>query len=491
MRAFFEWFSDNRIDPNEPWLMLGKGPSFAKRVNYDLSAFHTLSLNHAVREEKVRVAHVIDYNVIDDCAEAILNNAEVLAMPWRPHVRFVSGPDTLEDLVRRNPILRQMNEQGRLVWYNLSTAGEPRENSPVVHAEFFSAEAGLNLLALAGACRVRSLGVDGGREYSGEFDDLKDKTLLSCGQDTFDKQFKGFARTISTTGVDYAPLDVDSPMRIYVGATEAQMLSCKVLEHSIRKHASMTVEIIPLHLAQINIPQPSDEKNRPRTPFSFQRFLIPALNKYRGRAIYLDSDMLVFGDIRRLWNLPLDDVELLATSSPDLHSAALSVLVLNCSALDWDIERIVERLNSGLLSYEQLMFEQPARKMRASIGTEWNSLEHFKPGRTALLHYTNMDSQPWLSRSNSLNRLWMEELFEAMDDGEITIDEIEEDAALGHVRPSLVYQAKCRIPDSRKLNKKARQLDEAFGPPHAVRQHPRAFQSVTSWMRSVIRFDHS
>ncbi len=491
MRAFFQWFIDNRIDPNEPWLMLGKGPSFARRVNYDLRAFHTLSLNHAVREEKVRVAHVIDLNVIDDCAEAILNNSEVLAMPWRPHVRFVPGAFTLEELAERNRVLRQMNEQGRLVWYNLSTATGPRENSPLVRAEFFSAEAGLNLLALAGVCQVRSLGVDGGREYSGEFEDLKDKTLLSCGQDTFDKQFKGFARTIRTTGVDYAPLDVDSPIRIYVGATQAQMLPCKVLEHSIRKHASMTVEIIPLYRAQINIPQPKDEKNWPRTPFSFQRFLVPALNSYRGRAIYLDSDMLVFEDIRRLWSLPLDDVELLATSGPVLQSASFSVLVLNCPVLDWDIEKIVERLNSGSLSYEQLMVGEPATKVRASIGAEWNSLEHFERGQTALLHYTNMDSQPWLSRSNRWNRLWMEELFEAMDDGVITLGEIEEEVALGHVRPSLVYQAKWRIRDGRKLNKKARRLDEVFVPPRANRQRSVAPRKVTSWVRSVLRFDQT
>jgi hypothetical protein len=491
MRAFFEWFNANRIDPNEPWLMLGKGPSFAKRVHYDLRAFHTLSLNHAVREEKIRVAHIIDYSVIDDCAEAILKNAEVLAMPWRPHVHFVPAADTLEELARGNPTLRAMNEQGRLVWCNLSSAPEPRENSPVVNAEFFSAEAGLNLLALAGVGRVRSLGVDGGREYSGEFEDLKDRTLLACGQDTFDKQFKGFARTISTTGVDYAPLDVDSPIRIYVGATEAQMLPCKVLAHSIRRHASMSVALTPLHLSGINIPQPRDEKNWPRTPFSFQRFLIPELNKHRGRAIYLDSDMLVFADIRRLWSLPLDDVELLTTSSPDLRSAALSVLVLNCAALDWDLEKIVESLDSGRLNYEQLMFERPANKIRAGIGAEWNSLEHFEPGRTALLHYTRMDSQPWVSRQNRWNRLWMEALFEAMDAGEITLDEVEEEARLGHIRPSLAYQARWRIVDSRKLKKKARDLDHFFVPPHTARQPPAAPRSLSGLMKSILKFDRT
>ena len=305
MRSFFEWFQDKRIDPNDPWLMLGKGPSFAKRHAHDLKAFHILSLNHAVREQPVKVAHILDYDVVDDCAEAIRNNAEVLVMPWRPHVNFVPAVHNLAELAQADSTLQSLNEQGRLLWYNLSTAGEVHSNSPVVRAEFFSAEASLNLLAIAGVHEVRSLGVDGGREYSDEFDDLKSKTLLSCGQETFDKQFKGFARTIRTTGVDYAPLNVESPIRIYVGSTEAQMLAVKVLTHSIRKHASMTVQVVPLHRAAIQIPQPKDERNRPRTPFSFQRFLIPALNKHHGRAIYLDSDMLVFEDIRQMWDLPL------------------------------------------------------------------------------------------------------------------------------------------------------------------------------------------
>src|SRR5882672_7894127 len=237
MRSFFEWFQEKRIDPNDPWLMLGKGPSFVKRHACDLLAFHTLSLNHAVREQRVRVAHILDYDVVDDCAEAIKNNAEVLVMPWRPHLNFVPGKHSLAELAQANRTLQFINEQGRLLWYNLSTAPDKPGDSPVVRAEFFSAEAGLNLLALAGVRKVRSLGIDGGREYSREFDDLKTKTLLSCGQESFDKQFKGFARTIRTTGVDYAPLDVESPIRIYVGATEAQMLPVKVLEHSIRENA--------------------------------------------------------------------------------------------------------------------------------------------------------------------------------------------------------------------------------------------------------------
>ncbi len=488
MREFFEWFKANRIDTAEPWLILGKGPSFTKRANYDLNAYHKLSLNHAVREQKVRVAHIIDHDVIDRCGDAILTNADVLAMPWRPHVNFVPGEFNLEQLARANPTLRKMNERGRLVWYNLSSAHEQHNDSPVVSAEFFSAEAGLNLLALAGVRQVRSLGIDGGREYSHEFDDLKEKTLLACGHQSFDRQFSGFAKTINATGVDYAPLDADSPIRIYVGASEAEALPFKVLEHSIRQHASMTTQIMPLYLSPIIIPRPAHENNRPRTPFSFQRFLIPAMNQYQGRAIYLDSDMLVFDDVRKIWNLSVDDVPVLMAGGAGFNSARLSVLLLNCAALNWDIEQIVGSLDAGALSYEQLMLEGPAGTKLDGIGPEWNSLDHYQRGQTALLHFTDMNTQPWLARSNRWNRLWMEALFAAMDAGEISMAEIEAAATRGHVRPSLVYQAKLRIAESRKLDKKIRQLDEGFVPPHAGHRQPAAGHGFRRWVKSVLNF---
>lgn len=468
MQTFFEWFEAQAIDKNDPWLMLGKGPSFAKRDAYDVGRFHLLSLNHVVREQPVRAAHIIDYDVVAACAEAIERNAEVLVMPWRPHVNYLPGARNLGELARVNPTLRLMNERGRLAWYNLSTTEERHAGSPVVRARYFSAEAGLDLLAQAGVRRVRSLGVDGGNTYSPAFDDLKDKTLLAAGHASFDAQFDEFAKIIQATGVDYAPLDVDSPVRVYVGATEAQMLPVKVLEYSIRKHASMSVEVFPLHRSGIEIPQPADESNRPRTPFSFQRFLIPELARRRGRAIYLDSDMLVFKDIRRLWTLAFDGADLLAAreGGSDGRSPQFSVMLLDCASLGWDIRAIVESLDSGEFGYEQLMFEMPvAKRPRAAIDPSWNSLEHFRPGETALLHYTDMERQPWLSRHNPLNSLWTQELLEALDAGRITYGEVEAHVRRGHVRPSLLYQVEKRITDSRRLSRRACALDKAFVPP--------------------------
>src|ERR1043166_1978112 len=119
MRAFFEWFNDGNSTPEMTWLILGKGPTFSKTLQFDLSRFRTISLNHAVREQPVTVAHVIDADVLQDCGDAIEQNAAALVMPWFPHVNNVAGKANLSEMLDRVPVLRRLNGQNRLLWYNL------------------------------------------------------------------------------------------------------------------------------------------------------------------------------------------------------------------------------------------------------------------------------------------------------------------------------------------------------------------------------------
>jgi hypothetical protein len=471
MQSFLEWFEATGQDRTQPWLILGKGPSFAKRDQFDLTGFQLLSLNHAVREQPVAVAHMIDYDVVEACGESIDRNARVLVMPWFPHFKNRPGGENLESLAQRNALLGRLKAQGRLLWYNHSLAEKTHGNSPVIPVLFFSSEAILNLLAAAGVKQVRSLGIDGGSNYSVQFQDLADKTLLSNQRTTFDIQFGEIAKILMNTGLDYAPLDVQSPVRVYVAATEAQMLAVKVLEYSIRKHASLTVQVSPLHLSGIEIPTPARLENRPRTPFSFQRFLIPALTGYEGRAIYLDSDMQVFQDIRRLWTVSLEDADLLAVQEPGStgRRPQFSVMVLNCASLRWDIEEIVRTLNEGELTYESLMYDMAvASKIRATLDPAWNSLERYHPEQTCLLHYTDMNTQPWLSCNNPLGYLWMRDLFEAIDRKFLSKSEIADHVQRGFVRPSLLYQVEHKIEDSFVLPRKARQMDQGFVPPFSA-----------------------
>jgi hypothetical protein len=474
VKDFFDWYRERGFTAAERWLILGKGPSYSRLADLDHRGMRLLSLNHVVRERPVDVAHIVDVDVVDACGEALVANAGVVVMPWIPHVNQLAGEQTLEEVAAAHPILARLDREGRLLWYNLSTGRRrQRRGSPIVRVRYFSAEAALNLLALAGAREIRTLGVDGGASYSASFTDLEDTTLLANKRTSFDQQFDEFARTIRTSGITFGPLDLEVPARVYVGTTEEQMLAVEVLEYSIRKHASLSVEVHPLHRAAseaaIEVPLPADPANRPRTPFSFHRFLIPALAGRRGRALYLDSDMQVFEDLRALWSLPFDGADLLSVREPESSGRAsqFSVMLLDCGALDWDIRRIVADLDAGRMSYEQLMGEmRPARAIRAGIDPAWNSLERYEEGVTALLHYTDMPTQPWVHAEHPLGHLWVRDLMDAIEDGFIGRAEVEEHVERGWVRPTLLHQIDKREPDAAKLPARLRADDDGYEAPY-------------------------
>jgi hypothetical protein len=280
------------------------------------------------------------------------------------------------------------------------------------------------------------------------------------------------------------------PIRVFVGSQDAQMLAVKVLEFSIRQNTPADVKVFPLHEARIEFPTPKDVRNRPRTPFSFQRFYIPSLRGYQGRAIYLDSDMQVFRDITELWTLPFDGADLLAAREPGESGRRpqFSVMLLDCSELKWSLPEIVAGLDRGELTYETLMYDMAvARKVRAAIAPSWNSLEHFVQGETGLLHYTDMPTQPWVSLDNPNGFLWVRALIEAVDAGFISRAEVEQHIRQGFVRPSLLYQLDHRVERSEQLPRAARALDDGFIPPYKRMEGNAAGASLMGRMRGMWR----
>lgn len=243
MLSFTEWMARAGLIAR-PWLVLGKGPSFAARRSFDLSRYATLGLNHVCCVQPVDVAHVVDLDVVEQAGDALEANAGVVVLPWFPHVRTSGGalgttPVTrpssrsLSELVATVPALGRLARTGRLLWYNASTARTVQPGCPVIRTEYFSAVPALDLLAVSGVRVVRSLGVDGGDRYSPEFRALEGPTLLTGMWKAFDPQFTAIAQIRLDRGVSFAPLDIDAPVRVYVGATRAQELPRKVLAFSI------------------------------------------------------------------------------------------------------------------------------------------------------------------------------------------------------------------------------------------------------------------
>lgn len=417
MRDFFKEYNWN----GKPFLILGKGPSLDSISSHDTSAYNTIGLNHVCRDIPVQIAHVIDLDVVDQLGEKLLTNAEILLMPYYPHLGWRPNSSiTLDDISRRNPYLKKLREEGRLYGYNLSTASQMLNlrwnDSPIVWASFFSAEAVVNLLAKLGVKTIRTLGVDGGKGQSGKFSDLQN---INTGG--YDAEWKGIRKSIQKFSLDYAPLGLESPIRIFVGAGDQQMVPALVLKHSILKHATMSVDVTIMN--EWKHQMPVDPRNRPRTPFSFQRFMIPEKCGYKGHAIYMDSDMLVFGDVKEIWQA--EGLWLITARNADIdkHKAQFSVFKVDCEKAKehWDINDIVESIDKGLMTYEDVVFSANHGELYTyGWNPDWNSLEEYTEGKTKLLHYTEMYNQPWLVNPNHpLGHLWFAELKEAVADGSI------------------------------------------------------------------------
>ena len=423
-----------------PWLLLGKGPSYSYLPQVPLDEFRVCTLNHVIREVPADIAHVIDIDVVVDCAEAIERQAGVLVMPYHPHEKHRPSARTLVDYAAQIPVLARLAGQGRLIGYNLSTTTRRHGDSPVIDVRFFSAEAALNMLTTIGARTVRSLGVDGGSQYSAAFSDLDDTTRLANGHASFDGQFRTIAATILRSGVDYAPWHVQSPVRVFVGSDHAQVAGVKVLEYSIKKFASMSVQVEKID--DTGVPVPQKVEHRSRTGFSFSRFRIPELCGHRGRGIYVDADMQVFTDITDLWTRDFDGNHLLYAEQ-DSESGRIpqySVMLLDCEALQWDVGRIVAGLDAGEYDYAGLMQRMcivPSDKQAPLLPEAWNSLERYEPGETRLIHYTDMPTQPWVSPDNPNGHIWYECAREAVETGFLSRDFLYGEVAAGHVSPDL------------------------------------------------------
>lgn len=472
---------------DKPWLILGKGPSH-KEFQPELGdRFVVCALNHAMRGVPAAAGHAIDLEVLDQLAGDDLAGIDNLIVPFVPHIRqkrplykgktfFGPGGRTLAQLVETNAILQDYLRRGRLFTYNLSSAPNAlrRPDLPVVDARTFSASAVVRLLATHGVRCIRTLGIDGGNAYGTAFKDIEGTTKLQTHQSSFDSQFKEIAATMSEYSVDFGPLNVQIPAQVFVGCMPEQELAFEVLKYSIEKHSSITVEVHQLHESvranEISVPEPKNPKNRGRTPFSFQRFAIPRIRKFKGRAVYVDSDMLVLKDLRELWLTPMGEHQMLSAASCEdtARRPQFSVMLINCETLHWECEKIVEQLDGGELTYEQVMYEMATvPSWRAGLSHHWNSLEAYDPDETRLIHFTDMDGQPWLNAWHGIGALWCQYLIDAINDGAITRDDVKRQVDLGNVRPSLLVQVDRAEPDARRLPL-AVLLDDlkTFFPPH-------------------------
>jgi hypothetical protein len=198
-------------------------------------------------------------------------------------------------------------------------------------------------------------------------------------------------------------------IRVFVGCdpNHCDVESQQVLEYSLRKNTKQKVDITWMMLSkEPSSPWYSDgikgwQTSEWATTFSGFRWAIPEVCEFKGRAIYMDSDVIIKADIAELWNQKFEPGK--AVLAKGGGSWRLDVCMWDCKAA----KQIVSPLQ--LMMSEKMAHQRMSGKVRGGsfvqqFNGNWNCLdgEAYKSlddPEIKAIHYTNIGTQPQLRHS--------------------------------------------------------------------------------------------
>ena len=236
------------------------------------------------------------------------------------------------------------------------------------------------------------------------------------------------------------------PIRIFIGTDDSQVVPTAVLKHSILSRTRAEVDLRDLHNLGTGL------EHRFYTGFSFYRWGIPWICDFKGRAIYLDADIVVLCDIQELWDLSLNGHSHLARPRPRfrirrlrfqrLGGAYASVMLIDCArARDWTFEGWCERAANDQAFYRQAMWclpGSPTATGRGDLPKAFNDLDHHEPGQTKVIHYTNLPAQPWKRTGHTHERVFRRSLRETYQAGALDLGTVKAEIERGHIHARMV-----------------------------------------------------
>ncbi|MGA7952695.1 MAG: glycosyltransferase [Gloeobacterales cyanobacterium] len=246
-------------------------------------------------------------------------------------------------------------------------------------------------------------------------------------------------------------------VNVFIGSGEASLLERKTLIYSLRKHTLRDLDIYVFNgthnAIELNdgdpflAPLPLHLKYKNRiTEFSLYRFLIPQLCGYQGRAIYLDSDMVCLKDIGELFDTEMGGYDFLAKAEayPEENRAVwgLSVILFDCEKCKFNLETIFKEIDEKKYSYFEFTRMSPnfLSIHPFKVGpllAQWNSFDYWD-NTTNLIHYTELDTQPWKYRDHPYGELWFEYFHEAMEAGYLSQDDVSLSIRRAYVRRDIL-----------------------------------------------------
>ena len=193
-------------------------------------------------------------------------------------------------------------------------------------------------------------------------------------------------------------------IQVFVGCdpNDCDLEQMMVLDYSIRKHCSQPVEI---HWMQLSRDPQSFWYANPEqqqgwrteawtTPFSGFRWGIPANCGYQGKAIYMDTDILVLCDLAELWNTPFEPGKVVMAKGGE-QSWRFCVSMWDCAAAREHLPPL-ETLRGEPDTHQKLKKHykknpqviQPFDTQYNNIDGENSALQQIK-----ILHYSDMGTQ--------------------------------------------------------------------------------------------------
>ena len=193
-------------------------------------------------------------------------------------------------------------------------------------------------------------------------------------------------------------------IHIFIGYDSVESVAYHTLCESILSRASVPVAFHPVKRSMLK-----DIHNRPldetqSNEFSITRFLVPYLMEYKGYAIFMDCDMLVLDDIKKLFDhvdwqksvsvvkhdyTPKDTVKYLgAIQHPYPRKNWSSVMVFNC--FHQHCRNLTPEYVNTASGLDLHRFKWTFDDLIGELPADWNHLvSEYPPNPNAkLVHYT-------------------------------------------------------------------------------------------------------
>ncbi len=206
-------------------------------------------------------------------------------------------------------------------------------------------------------------------------------------------------------------------LRVFIGFDSREAECADILKYSLLKHSSIPLDVRYLKLDELDFNRARDPLQS--TEFTYTRFLVPHLCNYRGKAIFMDCDMLCLGDIKELDDLDVSGLALRVVQHDYKPSNTVkmdgkvqtvyprknwsSLMLMNCEKLKLWTKQVVETQTGAYLH----RFQDIPDSQIGEIPKTWNTLD-WMDENTKLVHYTN--GGPWFEqyKDHPYGQVWLD-----------------------------------------------------------------------------------